>query len=200
MQPHALLFETGIRPLAPEVFETGYGKAFFKTAGVLDFDLFAAVFFLLSRYEEYLPHKQDVYGRYAHENSLAFRNQFSQLPLVDLWLLHFKKLLQQQFPTLQFREKKFQWFPTYDIDIAWSFREKGIIRNAGGYVRDLASGNWQQVALRRAVLTGTKTDPFDCYDWLNALHAHCNVQALFFFLVAQKKGRLDKNIDPENKA
>ena len=71
-----LLFETGIRAQTIECFEINFHKAFFETTGDFPFDIFAASFYLLSRYEEYLPHEKDAYGRYAHTNSLAFREHF----------------------------------------------------------------------------------------------------------------------------
>jgi len=68
------------------VFEINFHKAFFETSGDFSFDIFAASFYLLSRYEEYLPHQKDQFGRYAHTNSLAFREEFLQLPLVNIWI------------------------------------------------------------------------------------------------------------------
>jgi len=47
------------------VIENNFSKdfsAFFKSEGDYPFDIFSAVFYLLSRYEEYLPYKKDMYG------------------------------------------------------------------------------------------------------------------------------------------
>src|SRR5262245_50486147 len=60
---HVLLFESSVRPVKIECFKKNGYKAFFKAEGELGFDLFAAIFYLLTRYEEYLPHKKDQYGR-----------------------------------------------------------------------------------------------------------------------------------------
>jgi hypothetical protein len=104
----ALLFETGIRPQTTECFEINFHKAFFETSGDFPFDVFAASFYLLSRYEEYLPHEKDMYGRYAHTNSLAYREHFLSQPLVNYWLQSFKKALQCKFPDLAFRQTQFK--------------------------------------------------------------------------------------------
>ncbi|MFN2440060.1 MAG: polysaccharide deacetylase family protein [Chitinophagaceae bacterium] len=58
--------------------------------------MLAAIFYLLSRYEEYLPHQKDMYGRYAHKNALAFQNDFLNQPLVNTWLEHFKRTIKQK--------------------------------------------------------------------------------------------------------
>src|SRR5438309_971522 len=93
IQPHVILFESSTRSVRTECFNKGNYTAFFKTEGDFGFDLFAAVFFLVTRYEEYLTYKSDSYGRYAHENSLAFREDFLHLPLVNIWLEDFRQLL-----------------------------------------------------------------------------------------------------------
>lgn len=200
IHPHALLFEKGIRPQAADVFEQGGYHAFFKTAGDLSFDLFAAIFYLLSRYEEYLPHEKDRYGRYAHQNSIAYQRNFLQTPVVDLWLMELQRQIAQKFPLARFPERRFRWIPTYDIDHPWSFQNKGWWRNAGGLARDMLSGNLPYAAMRIKTLARVREDPYDSHSWLNALHQKLGLRATFFFLVAQQRGRHDKNIDPHNKS
>jgi len=200
VQPVALLFEAGIKKQAVTCFEHTRGyKAFFQSGGVLGFDLFAAIFYLLSRYEEYLPHQKDMYGRYAHENSVAFQNRFLHLPLVNIWLEDFRKVI-EQIPNSKFQIPKFQFLPTYDIDIAWSYRNKGLLRNTGGAVKSMVNGQWSMVKERMQVLAGREQDPYDCYDWLDALHQQYNLQPLYFFHVGQKRTLYDKNISTGSSA
>ena len=64
--PHVMLFEYGIKDYFIEVNQhESYFKYFFKNAkGDVPFDVLAASFWLLSRYEEYLPftHLQCFYS------------------------------------------------------------------------------------------------------------------------------------------
>lgn len=200
IRPHPLIFEKGIRPQSIDLFERGGCKAFFKIGGDLSFDLFSAIFYLISRYEEYLPHEKDRYNRYAHQNSIAYQGNFLKTPVVDLWLMELQRQLVQKFPGLQFPAKTFQWIPTYDIDHAWSFQNKGWWRNAGGMARDVLSINFSQVATRIKSLLRLQQDPYGSYRWLEALHRKHQLPAIFFFLVAGQRGGYDKNIDPHNKA
>ncbi|MFT3932704.1 MAG: hypothetical protein QM726_03730 [Chitinophagaceae bacterium] len=200
IKPTSLLFETDIKPQDIECFEADYHRAFFQTSGDFPFDLFAASFYLMSRYEEYLPHQQDEYGRYAHTNSLAFKENFLHLPLVNIWLDDLKKKLKKKFPALIFSHRRFKFIPSYDIDIAWSYRHKGRRRNIGGFLRSLKEGNWQQIKERWLVLQGKQADPYDAYEWLDALHLYCKVKPIYFFLVAQKQQGYDKNIPTSSKA
>lgn len=195
-----LLFEQDIKEQTFTCFEeTGY-KAFFRTDGDFGFDIFAASFYLLSRYEEYLSYKKDSYGRYAHENSIAYRENFLQIPLVNIWFEDFKKKLQQKSPTIQFKQSTFQFIPTYDIDEAYSFLHKQWWRTAGGVAKSLIKGNFKQLSERLAVLNGIQRDPFDSYQWMDQLHNQYDLKSYYFFLVAAKTGRYDKNILPSKKA
>lgn len=192
---YTLLFESSIRPVKIECFVKNGYKAFFKTEGDTGFDLFAAIFYLLTRYEEYLPHQKDMYGRYAHENSVAFKENFLHLPLINIWLEDFKKLLLEKDSTLSFKDLKFSFLPTYDIDIAWSFRNKGFKRNFGGVLQLLLKWKFRKMIHRIRVIKRKMQDPFDAYRWMDQLHDQFKLHPVYFFLVAKERGRYDRNID-----
>jgi hypothetical protein len=195
-----LLFQDSIGDQHIDCFEFNYNKAFFQTSGDFSFDIFAASFYLLSRYEEYLPHKKDDYGRFSHMDSLAHREGFLKIPLVNIWIQEFKKALHHKFPALSFRHPSFKFIPTYDIDIAYSYLHKGWKRNAGGLLRSLVKGEWSEIEDRIQVLMRKKKDPFDSYEWLDSLHLYCRLRAYYFFLVAREQKLYDKNISPDNLA
>ncbi len=199
LKPHTLLFQDNIIPQPINCFEFNGSKAFFKTEGDIPFDIFAASFYLLSRYEEYLPHQPDEYGRYDHTNSLAFKEDFLQLPLVNNWLELLKQLVQKRFPGIAIYHSSFTFLPTYDIDMAWSYKYKGWSRNTGGILRNLIRGQWKELRERIQVLTGKQKDPFDAFGWLNQLHEEKKLKPYYFFLLAGKTGRYDKNISPGKK-
>ncbi len=191
-----LLFEKGIKEIRIDCFELNYTKVFFQTNGDFPFDIFAASFYLISRYEEYLPHEKDEYGRYAYTNSLAWKENFLQIPIINVWLQEFKKSLQKKFPPLTFNHKSFRFIPTYDIDIAYSYLYKGWKRNLGGLLKSITNGEFSTAKERIAVLRRKKIDPFDAYEWLDSLHLYCRVKPYYFFLVAQEQKEYDKNISP----
>ena len=190
----SLLFETEIKKQQIICFETNGYKALFKAEkSNFSFDIFAATFYLLSRYEEYLPHTKDMYGRYAHENSLAFKEGFLQLPLINIWVKDFALAIMKKYSIFNIQDSMFKFVPTYDIDIAYSYKYKGLLRNIGGFLKS--------PSLERAkVLLGLQKDPFDTYSWLNELHQQNKLQPVYFFLLAEKNGRYDKNILPHKEA
>lgn len=205
--PHTLLFEQGIMQQETACFDWNGPYAFFKTEGDIPFDMLAASFYLLSRYEEYLPYKKDVYGRYAHENALAFREGFLHIPLVNIWLKELEKSLSNKFSLFTIRHlpagrqgSPFTFIPTYDIDEAYCFKYKQWWRSAGGALKDLLKGDFNRFAQRRRVLNNKEADPFDSYAWIDDLHRPHHLQPRYFFLMAAKTGKYDRNILPSEKA
>ncbi len=202
IKPVNLLFEGEIKPQPDNFFDWPDPSVHSSKDGgtSFSFDVFAASFYLITRYEEYLPHQKDMYGRFAHVNSLAFQHGFLNLPLVNLWLEELKRIITNLFPFVQLTPPVFRFIPTYDIDIAYSYLHKGFMRNAGGFLSQVLKGKWVEAIERIQVLLRKKNDPFDCYDWLNELHKQHGLQPIYFFLLAQKNVSYDKNILPENPA
>jgi hypothetical protein len=88
----------------------------------------------------------------------------------------------------------FRFVPTYDIDIAWSYKRKGLIRNTGGFLRSLFKRDWKSLKERASVLTGKKEDPFDSYGWMESLHGTHPFTPIFFIHAARQTSAYDKNI------
>ncbi len=195
IQPAGLLHQQDLRKQYIECFEWKEGIAFFKTEDDLGFDVFSAVFYLITRYEEYFEHEPDEYGRYAHWNSLAWKENILNKPQVDIWLIEFNRVLQTKFTSLTTHHSQFTFLPTYDIDIAWSYKNKGFIRSFAASVSKPSS-----IVKRIKVIAGKEKDPYDSYDWLKQLHEENNLQPVYFFLVAAENSEYDKNISPEKKA
>lgn len=198
--PQGLLSETGIKTIKPEMTEEDGMPVFFTTPGQHSFDILAASFYLLSRYEEYQSSPPDSYGRFDHRHSLAWQAQFLDRPLINEWMNHLRAQLAQQFGTLPQPPRPVSFLPTYDIDIAWSYLHKGRLRTLGGSLVSLVKGNWKQFAARLQVLRGRRKDPYDAYGWMNQLHERLKLRPYYFFLLAPRRGRYDKNISPQHKA
>jgi hypothetical protein len=159
---------------------------FHSDHGDLPFDLFAASFYLLSRYEEYLPHTKDNYGRFPHEASLAFQHGFLHRPLIHEWLSDFAFLLKNKFPNLNIQRPAFRMQISYDIDQAWSYRGKGFIRSIGGLLKN---PSFQRIK----VFLGMEADPFDVFENWKRIHIENKTPGLFFFPTNVKYGKYDKN-------
>jgi hypothetical protein len=194
--PVAFLKETGTKKQDIKINHWQNLPVFFSGSGQIPFDIFAAAFYLLSRYEEYLDHEEDQYGRYDHRNSLAFQYGFLDIPLVDYWMLELEKELQKKYPTYHLPETKFVIQPTYDIDIAYRFRYASPFKNIKGYFTDLFMGRFDALMERSAIYSGKQNDSYAIYKWLDELHQQYALKPHYFFLLAEKQKGNDKNVDP----
>ncbi|SFS94113.1 hypothetical protein SAMN04487906_2226 [Zhouia amylolytica] len=199
IRAHDLLFEQGISDVEVVVQEWDDVPCFFSTSerSHVPFDVFAASFYLLSRYEEYLPHVKDQHGRYPAEESLAYKHKFLELPVVDIWVDKLKLFLEAHYPSFQFKERIYQAFPIVDVPVLYNYRKKGIIRTIASTLLDLAYFNLKDVFERFQVLLGVKKDPFDNFDALIQLHKKNNIHAIYFFLMGDYS-TYDKNISINN--
>lgn len=192
-----LLFEKGVKLHEIQVEDFDGTKAFFRLQGVqeyaLQFDPFAAAFYLVSRYEELLPHVKDQFGRFPAKESLAYKNGFLQVPVVNRYALMVKAKLQERYPEMDFPEREFEFIPTYDIDSAYAYLNKGIIRNAAGLTNSLLQLDLVTLRDRLKVLTKLKRDPYDTYDFLHEFHRKHDLNPIYFFLVGDYD-EFDKNI------
>ena len=193
VKPAGLLTQTDIdENLTPEVLVGKKRKIMFCTnRETLDFDLFSASFYLITRYEEYIIREVDKHGRFMAQNSIAFKNQFLMEPLVDQWAYDFKEEILAKFPDLPCKVPEFRFIPTIDIDNSFAFKNKGIIINTYGLLRDLFKGNFTFVKLRLRTLLRLQKDPFFQYHFMSEVHDHYHIYP-FYFIHRGGYGKYDK--------
>lgn len=198
--PAGLLTEKGINSHRLNFIDFDSSRAFFPVYNKISpvpFDLFSASFYLVSRYEEYLPYMRDEHGRMTVNSGIGMQQGFLQVPVVNRWALVLKKLLTEIFPWLQFSTGEFRFLPTIDIDSAWAYSNKGLIRTIGGYLKDLKSFDLGEMRKRTRVILKLEKDPFDTYGLMHEIHSSFNLQPVFFLLFADY-GLNDKNIPVNN--
>jgi hypothetical protein len=129
----------------------------------LPMDLPAAIFWLLSRAEEYDQPASDGHGRFPASASLAWREGFLERPLIDGWLSRLRRELLQEWPGLGLPQPESRVIPTCDVDFAWRYRHKPLLRQlrtlAGEAWRNGLQGAWRGLQ----VMTGARRDPYDLY-------------------------------------
>jgi hypothetical protein len=199
IQCAALIFEQGVKEQNIPVGEWRGFKTLFKTntANLVPFDIFAASFYLVSRYEEYLPHIRDKHDRFEAESSIAWQHHFLQMPIVNYWALEFKTILLEKFPELVFKQHRYTYISTIDIDNAYAFKQKGVMRTIGGFGRGFVNFFWADMAERLRTLVGKMQDPYDTYDLQLAIQKKYNLKVIYFFLLGDY-GPNDKNLPSNN--
>ncbi|RLD35977.1 MAG: hypothetical protein DRI83_06045 [Bacteroidetes bacterium] len=201
MEPHGLLSEKDIRAQDLVFIEEEDPPAFFpvyhKDAS-MKFDPFAASFYLVSRYEEYLPFKRDEYGRFQARESIAWQMGFLDKPIVNIWADNIAKLIGKKWPDWKPGPKEYRFIPTIDINAAWKYKRKGFFRTAAGLTSTLLSGEFRNAIERLKVVGNSMPDPFETYEEQLSLHKEYKLETIYFVLFAEYDNN-DRNIPVNNR-
>jgi len=180
--PDRLLFEKGITAREVTVSQWKGLPVFFSTTAESDlpFDIFAASFFLITRYEEYLEFQPDEFGRFRASSSVAFKNGFLQSPVVDTWIKELARVLLRKFNMLAFRQNEYKALLTIDADQTFAYTGINLVRSLGGLFRERQKNEGSE-----------KKDPYEVFNYIiESLGLDTSIR--FFFPVGDHS-RYDKN-------
>jgi hypothetical protein len=182
--PDTILFEKRICPKNISITEWKGLPVFFLTASGSDlpFDIFAASFFLITRYEEYLESGRDKYGRFCASSSLALKNGFLDRPVTELWARELTKAFLKKFPTLVFKRNEYKSLLTIDTDQPFAYLGKNIFRSIGSFFRE-KKGMHKTMGDKYRIIVKEEKDPYDIYDWLIENIEKNSLDTRFFFPV-----------------
>lgn len=200
IKPHRLMYcKALITPTINSVWYKGE-KYFFESSkdSVFPFDPFAASFYLITRYEEYLEQSRDKLNRYPVEKSILSKYKLLKKPVVNIWAKLIADKLLEFYPDLVFPEQKFKFLSTIDVDNAWAYQHKGFFRTFGAFAKSLGKANFSEFKSRLSVVTGSAKDPYDSYEFMDSVFTGNEEKIKFFFLLGDF-GRFDKNLSHKNK-
>ena len=188
IKSHELLFQQGVHETEFEIEKWKGLPAFFKTGpeSRLPFDIFAASFYLISRYEEYLPHIKDELGSYTPYQSLAYKNSFLEKPIIDLWAVRLKDQLNSLFPDLSHISwKKPKFLPLISVVNPFQYKNKSLLFCLSDFLSFVWKLDFFLIAEQFLVLFGLKKDPYDNFDELERLFNDFKIYPQYFFLFAK---------------
>jgi hypothetical protein len=138
-------------------------------------DIFASVFFLLTRWEEYVIEARDKHGRFPPGESLPVRCNFLHRPVVN----EYTGMLRNMLVFLGMKEKsaedKFRIFPTHDVDfLTYPF----FLRRLAGDI--LKRRDFKKAAKRLSYMLALK-NPYLCFDFLMDMSERHNLTSRFYF-------------------
>ena len=161
--------------------------------GVLNFDVLSAIFFLLSRAEEYSNDKPDRHGRFMAANSILAKKGLLDEPIIDQWLIGLVKILNKRFGSNLNIDHSYKFNSTLDVDHFFAYKHKGLSIALGSFFRDLSQFKFNHVSARFR----TK-DPFDTFDEIFNKHNELDLD-LRLFVLCSRRSKYDKSLPPENK-
>jgi hypothetical protein len=190
--PSGLLSQKDVREIAPLPGKWDTLPVIFSDKNPdVPFDIFSAVFFLVTRYEEYLPFDPDQYGRFAAENSISFKYNLLRMPVVDLWCKKLAEVLKIESSCNHLTVDNFREQLTIDIDIPWMYKNRGLY-SAGTLFKDLVKLNISGFMEKYRVIAGHAPDPADNYQLLSDTGRELKYPVNYFILL-RSKGEQDNN-------
>lgn len=126
-------------------------------------DILAGTFWFLSRQEEYTHFEPDSHNRFSARESLSFKRQCLDRPVVDEWVLHLHHAIVKVYPEWKIPTDTFAIQATYDIDYAWRYLYKSPSAQIKTLLRDMIVEGpmvfWQGLQ----TVLGFRDDPYDLY-------------------------------------
>jgi polysaccharide deacetylase len=148
-------------------------------------DIFASVFFMLTRWEEYVCRFTDCHQRFTAAQSLASRFGFLHRPVVDEYCALLTALLRYMGFNDIHPKHSFSIIPSHDVD----FLTYPIVKSLRTAVGDVMRG-WH---VRRAwgrINNLLFRHPYNTFSWLMDLSESFNLQSRFYFMAALPNAHL----------
>ncbi len=144
--------------------------------GLLPFDIFAASFFLVSRYEEFV-HKKYKKQPFTASDSYQKKENCLNKPLINDWAFLLKNILKSKFPDFIFPQKQFQNIPCI-ITVPTLQRPKGLIKKSKLFISDITHKDGRKKIIDN--LAGLGYNELLNKEFLNNLYLQNNLEGHFF--------------------
>jgi peptidoglycan/xylan/chitin deacetylase (PgdA/CDA1 family) len=168
---------------------------------IFSFDIIAASFFLLSRQEERINKKRDVWGCFSEEFSLTHQWKITQIPTISIYIDTFLnaiiKISRRQGKHVTFlprwkNHKKFAVALTHDVD---NLKKYSLFRNMKALLKGLI-GKDNSVSkgiklLLQSMFTQTHSDPYWSFDDFMKLESEFGFKSSFYFISCPSNHRYD---------
>jgi len=189
-KPSGLLFEDAVRTdLLPEK-STWNNVPMLRIDGAED--PFSAIFYVLSRYEEYTNKRRDKHGRFEAASSIQHHFGWLQTQIVEQWT---EAIILRFAPQLMGRlaaGRTVEVIPTFDIDNTFAYKWKGGWRKYLAILKDYSKNNKARLEERKQVNSGISADPFDTFAQIENVALHFPQTRIFWHL--GDYGTYDRNL------
>ena len=190
-QSNGLLEQSGLDNYEVKIFEWENVKCFFKVGSksAIPFDIFSAIFFLLSRYEEYMPHTGNKIGQFNYTESIAYKEEFLEAPLVDIWIEKFKSVIENKIK-LKCKVVSNNQVKLIIISCTnpYKYINKYPFESFMIWFKNLIKLNLWEVIEHFFVFLRIKVDPWEIDDYVKKTLLASNKEILFFFSFSSCQG------------
>ncbi len=185
VKSHDLLFEQGVHYMNVKVSDWEGVPCFFLMGqkSSVPYDIFAASFYLISRYEEYAPHIKDKHQRFKASDSLAYHYHFLEKPVIDIWAYRLLSMLKERFPEFKTRKRTYKFISTINVNSPFIYKGKGPVQTVLDVLKDLIHLRFYNIGDRFMVLLNLKKDPYNVFKKIVNLQKKYKTKTIFFFLI-----------------
>ena len=180
----------------------GLTKGMFEGEECLAFegvaDPLAAIFYHLTRMEEYNYTNYDKHGRFQFKDSFVNQFNWETKLMTERWIDIFLKdvfFQLQIFPITVEASLKLRL--TFDIDNTFAFKWKPASRILGSYFKDLMRLDFKRIAVKTQTLLGCRKDPYDTFDKIKSFQMN-GIDVQLFWLLGDF-GAFDRNVPNTSK-
>lgn len=166
----------------------------------LPLDIFGAVFFMLSRYEEAVSTDRDQHDRFPATASIAYKALFLDRPIVDEYGEILRSAMRQLWPAVEHKPRQAQTLVSCDVDMPFAFHAslKRTVRQVGGDIlkrhsftkaASTCASSWQ------AHRGNYKSDPYRAgIDFIMDTNERAGRSVVFYFIAENTDLRLDNRV------
>ena len=148
-------------------------------------DIFAGIFFMLSRWEEAALKAKDDHGRFPGSESYAVKHDLIRRPVVDEYIDFLIRVIHSLDPGVEIKARESRVIVTSDIDSLEKFRRGKTLKMFAGHLLKRYDPFLFAADLYRyaAKLFGAK-DPYDTFDRIYSAAEKYGTKPVFFILTA----------------
>ena len=169
-----------------------FGKSNIQTSKkkiICSIDIFSSSYFMLSRWEEYIDESKDLHNRSLGINSIAYKNNFLDRPVVNEYAEMLYLMLKKLDRTIQRKTNKYQFLLTHDVDILKKWK------NNIAFTKSLLGDLFKRKDLLKAkknileysnIKLGIKNDEMNSFSYLMDLSEKHGIKSHFFFMSGGK--------------
>ncbi|VDG72438.1 Uncharacterised protein [Clostridium carnis] len=154
---------------------------------ITNIDIVQSIFFMLTRYEEVLLFdkiKRDKYGRFPESETLAYKEKFLDIPIVDVYIEFFMQFINYFDSDIKknnlWGKNEFVALITHDVDTPFKYvynLDKDIVR--AKYLRfDII----KDIYLHTLSLVDYKYDEFYTFNYIRKIEKKYNIKSAFYFM------------------
>lgn len=166
---------------------------------ILELDIFGSIFYMLTRYEEYVKTERDHFDRFPAAASLSYQSGFLHRPIVNEYVEILWACLKSLWPKLERKPRQFKFQVSHDVDSPYQYAFAGLPslgRNLlGDFLkrRSLSGGIARVQSWKKARQSNWQLDPFNRFDWLMDLSERNMLTSAFYFMAGCTHAKRDGN-------